>query len=59
MQSGDHVAVYDARACRWCRAQVISVNPSQSRATVAAHKWWAVIEIVPAWIRPVAVVRAS
>jgi hypothetical protein len=58
MQNGDAVAVFDSRAHRWCRAEIISVNLTHTRATIAARDWAAVLPLVPEWVRPVAVVRA-
>lgn len=59
MRAGDAVAVFDLRAERWTRGELVSVNDAGTRATVAAREWWAVLPLVPKWVRPIAVVRAS
>lgn len=58
MRVGDAVAIRDARAGRWCRAEVVSVNEARTRVAVVAAHWWGVLPIRPALIRPIAVVRA-
>lgn len=58
MRVGDAVAVRDTRACRWCRAEIVSLDRSRTRATVVAAEWWGVLPIKRALIRPIAVVRA-
>jgi hypothetical protein len=56
---GDLVAVYDRRARRWCRAEVLSVHPRATSCYVKAAEWFAVCPNSPTWIRRLAVVRVA
>jgi hypothetical protein len=56
---GDLVAVYDRRARRWCRAEVLSVHPGATSVCVKADDWLAVCPNSPAWVRRLAVVRVA
>lgn len=61
IEVGDRVAVFDSRCARWRAADVVSVVQlgQDATATVATARWWAIVPVVPAVVRPVRVVGAA